>query len=75
MELAVDVPRLVVDGVVVRLDRLPALLRDLVEKVADFVCVARVPDVPEGARTLTLLTHALPGQHARVSIVDRLQRS
>ncbi len=58
-QLVVQVPALVVDRVVVRLDLLAALLRHFVEQVADLVCVAGVKDVPQRARPLLPLAHAL----------------
>jgi len=61
-QLLVEVPALVVDGVVVRLELDAALDGHPVQQVADLVGVARVVDVPQRAGHLVPVADPLQSQ-------------
>ena len=54
-------------------DRLPSLLGDLVEQVADLVGIERVEDVPQCPGELLRLLDALFGEDVTASLIDRLK--
>ena len=68
-ERGVQVERLVVNGVSVKVDLLTSLLCNFVEHISDLVGVLRVEDVPQCARTLSILVDArhCEGTAARIS--------
>ena len=72
-QVAVEVDRLVVDGVVVWLQLVTLLDRHLVQEVSDLVCVPRVVDVPQGTHHHTLLPHALLGGEVTASLINGTQ--
>lgn len=72
-EGAVQVPGLVVDGVVVWLELVPALDGHLVEQITDFVGVPGMVDVPQRPWHLLLLPHTPPGQDVAAGLVDSLK--
>lgn len=69
----VQVPGLVVYGVVVWLKLVPALDGHLVEQIAYFVRVPRVVDVPKSARHLLLLPYTSSGEDVTASLIDGLE--
>lgn len=59
-ERSVQVPVLIVDGVVVGLEAGAPLYSYFVEEISDFVRVPRIVDVPESAWKLALLPDSSP---------------
>ena len=72
-QVAVEVDRLVVDGVVVRLQLVTLLDGHLVQEVSDLVGIPWVVDVPEGPHHHPLPPHSLLGGQVATCLINRPQ--
>ena len=72
-EGSVQIPALVVNGIVMRFQPLPALQRHFIQKVPDGIRVPRLVDVPQRSRHLPVFQHSRPRRVVAIRLINRLQ--